>query len=226
MRRDPVTDHSQEDERHVGIEVIGAGFGRTGTESLKRALEALGYSPCYHMHEVFLRPADAPRWVEAYRTGAMDWPALLEGYRAAVDWPAAFFWRELLGCWPQARVILTVRDARAWYASISKTIFMAQRLPLPPPDEPAHAVQLMARALVRDVTFGDRLDDAAHVIGVYERHNAEVTRSVPAGQLLVYDVAQGWAPLCAFLGQPVPDEPFPRGNTTEDFLARVRERAP
>lgn len=210
----------------MSLEIIGAGFGRTGTESLKRALELLGYGPCYHMHSVFEHPRDADVWRTALAGGTADWPALLAGYRAATDWPPAYFWRELRAQWPDARVILTVRDAQAWYASVSKTIFMAQRLPLPPPDHPHHGVHQMARAVVRFATFDDRLDDAAHVLGVYEAHNAAVRREVPAGQLLVYEVARGWAPLCDFLGVPVPDAPFPSGNTTEDFLARVRARTP
>jgi hypothetical protein len=206
------------------LDVIGAGFGRTGTESLKRALERLGYAPCHHMHEVFRDPAQAQAWRAAMRGEAVDFAALLAPYRAVTDWPAAHFWRELRVLHPQARVILTVRDPQAWYASIARTIFVAQTLPLPPPDDPHHAVHAMAREVVRHGVFHDRLDDPDHVIGVYEAHNAAVRAAVPAGQLLEFDVAKGWAPLCAFLGAPVPDTPFPYGNTTEDFLARRRAR--
>lgn len=206
------------------LSVIGAGFGRTGTESLKRALERLGFGPCHHMHEVFRDPPSAEVWRAGVRGEPIDLAALLAPYRSATDWPAAYFWRQLCTLHPQARVILTVRDPQAWYASISRTIFVAQTLPLPPPEDPHYAVHAMAREVVRYGVFKDRLTDPAEVIGVYDAHNAAVRAAVPAGLLLEFDVVQGWGPLCAFLGVPVPDEPFPYGNTTQDFEARTRAR--
>ncbi|WP_372724309.1 sulfotransferase family protein [Immundisolibacter sp.] len=207
------------------LNIIGAGFGRTGTLSLKLALEQLGFGPCYHMHEVFARPGHAQLWRQAQKAGDADWNSLLAGYRAAVDWPPAFFWRQLAAHYPRARVILTVRDADAWYDSISTTIFPAQRLPLPPENAPLFHSLVMPREMVRVGTFGDQLD-RAHVIDVYEKHNAEVKAALPASRLLVYDVKDGWAPLCEFLEMPIPSGAFPRSNTTQEFLDRVQARTP
>lgn len=206
------------------LTVLGAGFGRTGTLSLKLALEQLGFGPCHHMHEVLARPAHAEQWRAAQRDGQADWNTLLAGYGAAVDWPAAYFWRQLSAHYSQARVILTVRDPQAWYESVRRTLFPAQCLPLPDPDAPAYASAVMPRELIRYATFDDRLDDSAHVIGVYQAHNRAVQAALPPARLLVYDVTQGWAPLCAFLGAAVPDAPFPASNSTADFLARVQKR--
>jgi hypothetical protein len=209
----------------VALSIIGAGFGRTGTLSLKLALEQLGFGPCYHMHEVFARPGHAELWRAAQTAGDADWSTLLQGYTAAADWPPAFFWRQLAAHYPQAKIILTVRDADAWYQSISTTIFPAQCLPLPPQGTPQFPQLVMPRELIRFGTFDDRLD-RAHVIGVYRKHNAEVQAAVAAGRLLVYDVTDGWAPLCGFLKVPIPSLVFPRSNTTQDFLFRLDTKEP
>lgn len=206
----------------MDLDIIGAGFGRTGTLSLKLALEQLGAGPCYHMNDVFSHSDHAQVWRDAFATGTADWERLLTGYRSAVDWPAAHFWGALLRAFPQAKVILTVRDPQSWYRSISTTIFPAQRRPLPAPDHPHYAQQAMPRELILHGTFGG-IEDREHVLAVYEAHNAAVRAAVPARQLLEYDVAEGWEPLCAFLGVPVPDEPFPRRNTTQDFLERLKD---
>lgn len=206
----------------MSLEVIGAGFGRTGTLSLKLALEQLGAGPCYHMNDVFSHPGHAQAWRDAFRTGTAHWESLLDGYRSAVDWPSAHFWQALLRAWPQARVILTVRDPQAWYRSISTTIFPAQRRPLPETDHPHYAQLVMPRELILHGTFSG-IEDREHVLGVYEAHNAAVRAGVPADQLLEYDVSDGWEPLCAFLGVPVPATPFPRSNTTQDFLERLKD---
>ena len=167
----------------MSLEVIGAGFGRTGTLSLKLALEQLGAGPCYHMNDVFSHPGHAQAWRDAFRTGTAHWESLLDGYRSAVDWPSAHFWQALLRAWPQARVILTVRDPQAWYRSISTTIFPAQRRPLPETDHPHYAQLVMPRELILHGTFSG-IEDREHVLGVYEAHNAAVRAGVPADQLL------------------------------------------
>lgn len=201
----------------MSIEVIGAGFGRTGTLSLKTALERLGFGPCHHMLEVVARPQQSPRWAAA-ASGDVDWDGLLEGYRAIVDWPGCAFWRELSAHYPEARVVLTTRDPQAWYRSIRNTIYEAlTRADVEPlPD----LQRSMAQHLILDRTFGGRLDDAAHAIAVFERHNRAVREQLPAGRLLEFDVSEGWAPLCAFLGRAVPEDPFPASNTTAEFRAR------
>ena len=112
------------------IEIIGAGFGRTGTESMKRALETLGYGPCHHMYEVLKRWDRYDDWLRILKGEAEpDWPRLLEGYRSSVDWPVAYYWRELAELYPEAKILLTVRDAESWYASMDKTILTLIRDP-------------------------------------------------------------------------------------------------
>jgi hypothetical protein len=200
------------------LKVIGAGFGRTGTLSLKLALEQLGFGPCYHMVEVFKNPSAAGWWVDA-ADGKPDWEKIFEGYSATVDWPNATFYAELADAYPEAKVILTERDPEAWFASTQATIFSN----LMPPDDPSAFNQMFRKVIGR--LFDDRMRDHDHVIDVYRRHNAEVRRRIPADRLLVYDVAEGWGPLCAFLGVQVPDGPMPKVNSTEEFQANRAKHA-
>jgi hypothetical protein len=206
-----------------GIAVIGAGLGRTGTASLKQALEDLGFGPCDHMHENFDRPERFALWSEALRRKdagePIDWRPLLADYRAVVDWPGAHFWRELAGAHPHAKVILTVRDPDRWYDSISTTIF-----PLL-----LHLAETGGESLPGDIildrTFAHRTDDRAHVMAVFAAHNEAVREALGPDRLLVFDVKEGWEPLCAFLGAPVPDgEAFPHLNDTAEFKADERKR--
>jgi hypothetical protein len=206
------------------LAIVGTGFGRTGTLSLKLALEQLGHGPCYHMVEVSQNPGHAALWSAAGDGARTDWPALFANYRATVDWPSAAFWRPILDAHPQARVIHTERPAADWYKSASSTIVKMMKLGAPAKAPPLFHEQLaMARKLILVGTFGDRFEDEAHAIAVYEAHNARVKREVPRDRLLVLEPGQGWEPLCAFLGAPVPATPYPKVNTTEDFLARFRD---
>ncbi len=200
------------------LQIIGAGFGRTGTLSLKAGLTTLGLAPCHHMVDVAWHPAQAPRWAAAARDGAADWRALLQGFRAAVDWPAAAFWRELSVAFPDARVILTVREAAAWYSSFRDTILAHTAAIAPPRKSALRAVYDLTRELVLDGVFAGRADDAAYAIGVYEAHTRSVIDTIAAERLLVYDVAAGWEPLCRFLDLLVPHTPFPHLNTRTEFL--------
>ena len=199
------------------LDVLGVGMGRTGTASLKLALEQLGFGPCHHMLELFQRPGDAARWQARARGESVSWDELLGGFRAAVDWPSAHFWRELVRDFPAAKVILTVREPNSWYDSISNTIFKALDQPLPQHDDAARGQRVMAKDIIVERAFGDRPLDKAHVLACYEAHNAQVQRSVPAERLLTYDVSQGWEPLCHFLGVPVPATPFPAANRRDEF---------
>lgn len=192
------------------LSVIGAGFGRTGTLSLKLALEQLGFGPCYHMMEVFKTPQAAGWWEDVADGKPADWEKIFEGYGATVDWPAATFWRELAQAYPQAKVILSLRDPEAWFASTQATIFKARH------DEDGHPFARMILKVIGDL-FDRRMQDKDHVIEVYNRHNETVRRLIPSERLLVYNAAEGWEPLCAFLGVPVPAAPMPKVNTTEDF---------
>jgi len=205
--------------------VIGAGFGRTGTLSLKAALEELGLGPCYHMLTAFERPEDSRRWQAAYDGGAVDWDGLFEGFQATVDWPACDFWQELTSKYPDARVLLTVRDSERWYESFRETLaplWSAENSPAA--DERLREYLELVRRLGRE-TFGGRIDDKRHVISVFEEHNRAVREAVPEDRLLVYDVREGWKPLCDFLDVPVPREAeFPHLNDRAAFQAMVRSR--
>jgi len=203
------------------LSVIGAGFGRTGTMSLKLALEQLGVGPCYHMVEVFKNPKAADWWYEAGCDPAnADWARIFEGYNSTVDWPNATYWRELAEAYPQAKIILTERDPDQWFTSTQATIFA--RMPTGPgADEP---FPRMAGKVVCEL-FDYRMHDRDHCISVFNAHNRRVRETIPADRLLVYEVAQGWAPLCEFLGVDVPEGPMPKVNSTEEFQANMRSGA-
>jgi len=194
------------------LKVIGAGFGRTGTMSLKAALEQLGFGPCYHMIEVFPKP-EAPDLWSAAADGDPDWESIFDGYASAVDWPACHFWRELMDHYPDAKVILSVRDAEQWFASTQATMF---RPDLMGDSKPPQNFQNMAAKTVFADIGGDP-NDHDSCIAAYKSHNQMVMKTVPADRLLVYEATQGWAPLCAFLGVAAPDAPYPRTNSSDEF---------
>lgn len=200
------------------LRVVGAGLGRTGTLSLKIALERLLGAPCYHMAEVFAHPAHVPLWRDAARGRPPDWESLFAGYRAAVDWPACAFWPELSEAYPDALVLLSVRDADSWWRSANGTIFPGSK-------RATGEWREMVEAMFSE-RFTFALDDREACIAAFERHNAEVRRRVPAARLLEWRASEGWAPLCAALGVPVPSDPFPRVNTTEEFQARLASQPP
>jgi hypothetical protein len=215
------------------MRVIGAGFGRTGTTSLKAALEELGFGPSYTLGEVFAHPEHVGRWEAARRGDEVGWEGFLAGYEAAVDWPACSFYAELMQAFPDAPVILTVRDKAAWYESTRSTIHGLRRLttgPLPLRvafalagpfvPGPAGAVRLAERLVWKD-TFHGRFEDRDYAMGIFERHNETVRRRVPPERLLVFDVREGWAPLCDFLGVEIPGRAFPHLNEAREMRRRL-----
>jgi hypothetical protein len=206
----------------MALKLIGAGLGRTGTLSLKVALERLGYGPCYHMIEILTAPERARHWLERTPDGSHDWDAIFDGYRATVDWPAAAFWRELVDRYPDAKVLLSRRDADAWYDSMMNTIYpvMMQGPPARAP-KVLHDFHRMVFPLIFERTFGGRLADRAHATRVFEEHNQSVIDAIPPSNLLVYRPGDGWEPLCRFLDVPVPDEDFPHLNDTAWYRAHT-----
>ena len=202
----------------MALGVIGAGFGRTGTNTLREALNQLGLGPCYHMYEAIQRPDHIAIWQAAAEGKLPDWDGLFEGFQSGVDWPVSRFWRELGEHYPEAKIILSERDPEAWFRSIDKTIFETWRLKKTP--EEFVAIRRMTKALIRDGVFGGEIEDKDHVIKVFKKNSADVRATFGPDRLLVFDPHEGWEPLCAFLGVPVPDETFPHTNTTADFLAR------
>lgn len=208
------------------LKIIGAGFGRTGTLSLKVALDTLGFGPCYHMKEVFDNPRHIELWQAAGDGQKVDWGELFAGYRSAVDWPAAAFVEELEQVYPQAKVILTVRDPEKWYESVSNTIYPATGGAVDSAAPGARAHRKMVTTIVWDGTFRGAFEDKARAIDIFKRHIEDVKARVPADRLLVYDVKEGWEPLCRFLQVDVPvDTPFPRVNDTAAFQQRRLEQS-
>ena len=216
------------------MRVIGAGFGRTGTTSLKAALEELGFGPSYTLSEVFRNPDHVRIWEAAGSAGEeVDWEGFLAGYGVAVDWPACSFYEELMEAFPEAPVILTVRDPAEWYESTRSTIHELRRLTTGPllvraafalagPFVPGVAGTVrLADRLVWEDTFDGRFEDRDYAMDVFGRHNEAVRQRVPPERLLVFDVREGWAPLCDFLGVGVPKKPFPHLNEAREMRRRL-----
>ncbi|MEO6394668.1 MAG: sulfotransferase family protein [Devosia sp.] len=196
----------------MALSVIGAGFGRTGTYSLNLALEILGFGPCHHMADVNASDQQKAWFRAAGRGEAVDWDAVYAGYKSAVDWPTAYFWRELAEHFPEAKLILTVRNSEEWFKSARETIFKVSG--------PGSDPESFGMAVIYNKIFGGNVEDESHVIEVLENHNAAVLRAFPPSRLLSYQVSDGWPKLCAFLDVPIPNEPFPFTNTTDEFRAR------
>lgn len=209
--------------RPVTLQVIGAGFGRTGTLSLKQALDELGLGPTYHMEEVFRHPSHVRRWLDYASNRTTDWDTLFEGYESVVDSPASCAWRELAERYPSAKVVLTVRDPAKWWTSTASTIYPTRTM------FPAWVKQVipftqrwldMTDRLVWSGIFDGRFEDRAHAMSVFEAHTEHVRTECDPTRLLVFEVSDGWAPLCDFLGVPVPSSPFPHVNDSRSLQRR------
>ncbi|MFO1050224.1 MAG: sulfotransferase [Geminicoccaceae bacterium] len=195
------------------LKIIGAGFGRTGTASLKIALEKLGFGPCYHMSEVLARPEHVRLWTEVGE-GRPDFARIFADFSATVDFPACIYWRELLQHYPDAKVILSVRDAEKWYRSTQETILGPRWWDF---------VLGSPFGAMCQATIGRFLNDDVHghdhLIAAFERHVAAVKAAVPPERLLVFEARDGWAPLCRFLRVAAPAEPFPHVNSEAETQA-------
>ena len=221
------------------MKIIGAGFGRTGTLSLKVALEELGFGPCYHMVELFDKPEHVEFWDEApdrvARGEPVDWEEVFSGYEATVDWPGCRFYEELVRAYPDAKVLLSVRDPESWYDSAWSTIARGPRSDATPAMSLFFKMAQLAAPSMRRVpsmvskvitggTFDGRFDDREYAIEVFVRHIDEVKERVPAERLLVYEVGEGWGPLCDFLGVEAPERPFPHLNDRGEFPKMMRRQ--
>jgi Sulfotransferase domain len=191
----------------MSIRVIGTGFGRTGTDSMREALKILGFGPCHHMMEVIANEEQKRLWRALVQGAAPDWDRLLAGYRSCVDWPSAHYWRELADF--QAQMILTYRSPESWWESFEKTILVGIDKSTDP--------ESLGLALIAERVFGGRVHDRAQAIAVYEANVEAVKRSVAPERLLVHNLGDGWAPLCAHLGVSVPSQPYPSRNSSSDF---------
>jgi hypothetical protein len=206
----------------VPLRIVGAGLGRTGTHSLKLAVEQLLSGPCYHMYELRQRPGDLPRWEDALAGKPVDWGSLLEGFAATVDWPGAAFWKEILQANPEALVLLSSRaSSEVWWRSMERTIVPTlESAPTPEDDANLKRQRAATMGIMRTRLTPDWPEREA-VVAAYERHNEEVRRTVPGAHLIDWQPGDGWEPICDALGVPVPETPFPHENTTADFRALV-----
>jgi hypothetical protein len=209
------------------MKIIGVGFGRTGTMSTQVALEQLGYKPCYHFLEIFKRPSHIRTWQAAADGENVDWQAFLGGYEACLDYPVPMFYQQIIAAFPEAKVLLNVRDPEKWYASTHETIYQGFALPdwllnvLPP----FRGMKKMGAATTWDGLFHGKFEDREYAIQIFKEHIEEVQRVVPPEKLLVFDVKEGWGPLCEFLGVAEPKRKFPHVNnriTTRGLFALVR----
>ena len=218
----------------MSIRVIGAGFPRTGTTTLKKALEQLGYDETYHFKDLIAKPKKLKYWKELEHDGQTDFETLFDGYQATVDFPGYPYYKILLQKYPNAKVVLTKRDFESWYESTSKTIWKAG------PQTVLAKVALLSKMIfsesLRDTfkcikfmrstylgkQFGSNFASKSNAETVFFNHIKEVSEYVPKEQLLVYEVAEGWQPLCDFLNVDIPNEPFPHLNKKEHFHEMVK----
>jgi hypothetical protein len=199
------------------LKIIGSGFGRTGTMTMKDALGVLGFGPTHHMVELFENPEQISLWKDHFNGVTVDWEDVFKGYNSQVDWPGSSVWHQSLIAFPNAKVLHTERPEEDWWSSFDKTIGKLHRvyqdLPLPPV---LHDLVAMTKDGLFLNGYGDFRDKDA-MIAAYRANNRKVRDTVPANRLLVFDVARGWEPLCAFLDVPVPDTPFPHHNLRNEF---------
>jgi hypothetical protein len=208
------------------MKVIGAGFGRTGTMSLKGALEQLGFGPSFHMIDVARYPELLPQWQAAADGDSADWTQVFEGWESTVDWPACTYWEQIWETFPDAKVLLSVRDSESWYASCQKSIHASAQAAAKGELEGGSVTvspeaMKMINGVIWNGTFDGRFDDKEFALDVYNRHNEDVKSKVPADKLLVYEIKQGWEPLCEFLEVPVPETDMPHLNDATSFRAMV-----
>jgi hypothetical protein len=210
----------------TGLTVIGAGFGRTGTLSLRQALDDLGVGPTYHGEDIVKSLRNISLWRRVAQGRPVAWESIFEGFGAAVDYPICSVWPQLADHYPDAKIVLTTRDPEAWWRSTRDTIYAA-RTTLP---KYLRRMYLPARWYVEvtdhfiwDGSFDGRFDDREYAIKKFEQHIADVKMTADPERLLVFDVAEGWEPLCEFLGVPVPDHPFPRLNDTARMNRELRK---
>lgn len=201
------------------LAVVGTGLGRTGTYSLKLALNELGIGPCYHMEEIILNmPSFLPKW-QVVVVGQADWADVYAGYQSAVDWPTASYYRELYEAYPEAKFVHTWRSAESWVASFSETIQKllqgAEQAPEPMRPWLTMSTAVIAKAGILADASPEALREA------FEAHTEAVRAAIPASQLLLFQAKEGWGPLCEFLGVPVPASDFPRSNDRADFWDKV-----
>lgn len=211
------------------FKVMDVGLGRTGTMSLKFALEELGFAKCYHFSDIPKHPDHLDLWRAVSRGKEVDWEKAFAGYQASVYWSPCYDYAGFLNRYPEIKVILTVRDPEKWYKSTYDTIYSCNQLTLPrkiflslltpfrPELKQLYALWEFQDQMLWKKTFNSRFHDKQHAINVFSRHIDEVKKNVPPDRLLVYKIQDGWEPLCHFLHVACPETPFPRVNDSDAF---------
>ena len=201
------------------LSIVGAGFGRTGTTSQKAALNQLGLGPCYHFDEILENPGHDQLWLDVVGGKQVDWRALFKDYQSTVDWPGCYYWKELAAEFPDAKVLLSMRDFDSWYDSAAKTLYRTMTTDFSKAPQGQYNVLKMSCDMILEDTFHGRFEDKAYANEIYEQHYADVIKGIDPERLLTYQISEGWAPLCEFFGKPVPDAPFPYENSLSEYLA-------
>ncbi|MCX4026216.1 sulfotransferase family protein [Endozoicomonas sp. SM1973] len=214
------------------MHIIGAGFGRTGTVSIREALAIVGYSPCYHMDEVIRNPHHIDFFLNALTGKLVDWNSFFEPYQATLDWPACCFYRELMVEYPNAKVLLNIRDAESWYESAKTTVFLASRTnvlrtQLLAPFSARYRYRKKRKQFMHESVwnsiFQGRFLDKSYAIDMYNQWNNDVIEHVPSDRLLIYNIKDGWPPLLNFLGINLKkNTPFPNLNSRDVFLKSMK----
>jgi hypothetical protein len=207
----------------MSLKIIGASFGRTASLSLKKALEILGYTNCYHMSEVVTKPEHSELWLRAWKREFI-WNDIFDGYQAAVDWPVAAFWPQLMEAYPEAKIILSTREPEAWYESAKNTIFKSMDEGINSKNQEIRKRILMAKEIIVDGTFNGKLNDKKHCIKIYNENIARCKKEVDSDRLITFNPKDGWDSLCKQLACPIPNVDYPFINTTKEFEARWRSR--
>jgi Sulfotransferase domain len=214
------------------MKLIGAGLPRTATLTQKIALEMLGQGPCYHMVNILTDLSQVQQWIDAF-DGSADWDKVFAGHNATVDWPSAYFYTELMQVYPDAKVLLSVRDPESWARSMENTIWgclygdtlMRDLSAAQARVNPGWAkyLELVTAMWTKSGLLGEGDFDTTALAAAFDRYNDEVRATVPPEKLLVWSAADGWEPLCEFLGVPVPPAPLPRVNDSGMFAGRIIE---
>ena len=212
----------------MSLKIIGAGFGRTGTKSLQLALETLGYGKCYHMEELFRNPEGVKHWADAYNETLVNWNDLFKNYSSIEDFPGSMYYKELFNYYPEAKIILSVRDPESWYQSTLNTIYafdpgpaikIKLLLKMPFSSKARHlfkAIQLNDKSIWKKF-FEGKFKDKTYAIHKFNSHIEEVKQIIPKDQLLIFEARNGWEPLCEFLNKPIPEIPYPSTNKSQNF---------
>jgi len=209
------------------MKVIGVGFGRSGTMSLKQALGELGAGPCFHMIDLIQDPSKVGPWHAAVFEGEMDWDAMFDGFESTIDWPGCTLWRDLIDAFPEAKVLLNYRDFDAFYRSLETTVYALRKAAKegtlePDASRPQPVPELWE--IIDELIFARDLqgsiEDRERVREICEQRLEEIQSTVPADRLTVWKLGDGWGPLCEMLDVHEPEHEFPHLHEAAEFRAK------